>query len=145
MKNYSFKSVLVAAGLSVVAFSPVFGSEAEDEFKRMDTNGDGKVTTLEYSNFAEVSFNQTDADKDGRVSAAECESSWAVHHKKIDKNETAIHMRMVDTDGDGQISAAESAAYAKSSFARADKNSDGVLSEDEVEKAHHEMKKALKK
>jgi Ca2+-binding EF-hand superfamily protein len=91
-------------------------------------------------------FKQSDVDRDGKVSAAECEAAQASYDKKmkIDKKATSAHMRQVDTDGDGQISATENAMFGKSSFARADKNGDGTLSEDEVEAAHKAMKKELK-
>lgn len=145
MKSHSFKTILAVGSFSLAALAPAaFASDAEDAFKRMDTNGDGKVTSVEHATFSETMFKQSDADHDGKVSAAEWESASAAHSKKIHKEETAAFMRQVDTDGDGQISASENAAFAKSAFARADKNSDGVLNEDECEAAHKEMKKSLK-
>lgn len=146
MKNQSFKSLVIVSGLALAAVTPAFAGDAEDTFKRMDTNADGKVTAAEHTQFAETMFKQSDADRDGKVSAAECEASQASYDKKmkIDKKATAAHMRQVDTDGDGQISATENATFVKSSFARADKNGDGTLSEDEVEAAHKAMKKELK-
>jgi Ca2+-binding EF-hand superfamily protein len=145
MKNPSLKSILVLGSLALAANAPVFGSEAEDIFKRMDVNGDKKVTSTEHIQFAETMFNQTDADHNGFISAAECDSAQASEHKKVDQKATVTHMRIVDTDGDGQISPEENAAYAKSNFIRADRNSDGVLNEDEFEKFHHEMKEELKR
>jgi Ca2+-binding EF-hand superfamily protein len=134
----------MAGTFSLAAVSPVLASEAEDLFKRMDTNGDGRVTSVEHAQSAETMFKQSDVDRDGKVSAAECESAQAAHDEKIDKKATALHMRQVDTDGDGQISANENNAFAKNAFLRADKNSDGSLSEDEFEAAHKAMKKELK-
>ncbi len=141
MKNHSLKFLV---GLSLAAISPAIASEPEDMFKRMDTNGDKKVTSTEHAQFAETTFRQSDADSDGQVSAAECESAQAKHDKKIDKQATATHMRLVDTDGNGQISQMEHTAHAKSAFTRADKNNDGVLTEDEVEVFHKTMKKEMK-
>jgi Ca2+-binding EF-hand superfamily protein len=145
MKTHTLKSLVVIGGLALVANSPVFGSDAEDMFKRMDTNGDKKVTSTEHTVFAETHFKQSDADRDGYISAAECDSAQAAAHKKVDQKATVTHMRLVDTDGDGRISPAENSAYAKNNFTRADRNSDGVLKEDEFEKFHHEMKEELKK
>jgi Ca2+-binding EF-hand superfamily protein len=54
-------------------------------------------------------------------------------------------MRLVDTDGDGQINQMENSAFSKNAFTRADRNSDGVLTEGEFEDAHQAMKKELKK
>lgn len=130
----------------LAAGSTAFASDAEDMFKRMDLNGDKKVTPAEHSQFAQSSFQQSDTDHDGKVSAAECEVAQAAHDKKmkIDKKATDAHLRQVDTDGDGQISASENSAFEKTSFARADKNNDGVLSEDEFESAYKAMKKEMK-
>jgi Ca2+-binding EF-hand superfamily protein len=146
MKNQSLKSLIVIGGLSMAAISTAFASDAEDMFKRMDVNGDKKVTSAEHAQFAETMFKQSDSDGSGKVSAAECEAAQAAHDKnmKIDKKATAAHLRLVDTDGDGQISASENSAFEKTSFARADKNNDGVLSEDEFEAAYKAMKKDLK-
>jgi Ca2+-binding EF-hand superfamily protein len=144
MKNHSLKFLAAVGGLSLAAISPAFASDAEDMFHRMDTNGDKKVTSLEHAQFAETMFKQSDADHDGKVSAAECESASAAHDKKVDQKATVAHMRIVDTDRDGQISATENTAFAKSTFARADKNADGSLTEDEVEDAHKAMKKEIK-
>jgi Ca2+-binding EF-hand superfamily protein len=145
MKNHILKSLAVIGGLALMANCPAFGSDAEDMFKRMDTNGDKQVTTTEHIQFAETMFQQSDADHDGFISAAECDSAQAAEHKKVDQKATVTHMRIVDTDGDGLISPSENAAYAKANFVRADRNSDGVLNEDEFEKFHHEMKEELKK
>ena len=144
MKNYSLKTVLATAGLVLFATAPVFGSEAETEFKRMDSDGNGKVTAVEHAAYAETMFKQSDTNYDGQVSVAECNAAQAAHGKKIKKNAASTHVRLVDTDGSGQISAAGNDAFAKSAFTRADKNGDGTLSEDEVEAAHKAMEKELK-
>ncbi|HEY8994687.1 MAG TPA: hypothetical protein VIM71_08505 [Lacunisphaera sp.] len=146
MKNQYLKSIIVLSGLLIVAGSTAFAGEAEDMFKRMDLNGDKKVTPAEHAQFAELSFQQSDADHDGKVSAAECEAAQVTHDKKmkVDKKATEVHLRQVDTDSDGQISAKENSAYEKTSFARADKNNDGLLTEDEFESAYKAMKKEMK-
>jgi Ca2+-binding EF-hand superfamily protein len=113
-------------------------------FKRMDSDGNGKVSAAEHAAFAETMFKQSDTNYDGQVSVAECNAAQAAHGKKIKQNAAATHVRLVDTDGSGQISAAENEAFAKSAFARADKNGDGSLSEDEVEDAHKAMEKEMK-
>jgi Ca2+-binding EF-hand superfamily protein len=146
MKNHSIKSIIIVGGLSLAAASTVFASDAEDMFKRMDLNGDKKVTSTEHAQFAETSFQQSDSDRDGKVSAAECEAAQATYDKKakIDKKSTEAHLRQVDTDGDGQINQTENASFSQSAFARADKNGDGALTEGEFEAAHKAMKKEMK-
>lgn len=145
MKNHSLKTLVIAGGLSLIAASPVFASKAEDMFKKMDANADGKVTAAEHAQFSDTMFKQSDVDRDGKVSAAECEAAQATYDQKVDKQAVTSHLRQVDTDADGQISASENTAFEKSAFMRADKNADGSLSEDEVEAAHKEMKKDTKR
>lgn len=144
MKAPNFKSVLAASGVLLALGIPAFASPAEDAFKRMDTDGNGKVTALENAAFAETMFKQSDTNYDGQVSAAECDSAQAAHGNKVSQKASARHLQMVDTDGSGQISLSENAAFAQSEFTRADKNGDGVLSEDEVEAQYKAMKKAMK-
>jgi len=144
MKNHSLKSVLLVSGLVLAGTSPVFASPAEDAFKRMDTDGNGKVTAVENAAFAETMFRQSDANYDGQVSAAECDSAQAAHGNKVSQKASARHLQIVDTDRSGQISASENAAFAQGEFDRADKNGDGVLSEDEVESQYKAMKKEMK-
>jgi Ca2+-binding EF-hand superfamily protein len=144
MKNHSLKSTLLVSGFALALVSPVFASPAEDAFKRMDTDGNGKVTASENAAFAETMFKQSDTNYDGQVSAAECDSAQASHGNKVSQKASARHLQIVDTDGSGQISASENAIFARSEFARADKNGDGVLSEDEVEAQYKAMKKEMK-
>lgn len=144
MKNHSIKSIIATAGLVLAATSPAFASEAEDAFKRMDSDGNGKVTAVEHAAYAETMFKQSDTNYDGQLSAAECNAAQAAHGKKVKKGAVSTHIRLVDTDANGQISVSENETYARSTFTRADKNADGVLSEDEVEDAHKAMKKEMK-
>src|SRR5688572_3197119 len=103
MKNHSLKTVFATAGLVLFATAPVFGSEAETEFKRMDSDGNGKVTAVEHAAYAETMFKQSDTNYDGQVSVAECNAAQSAHGKKIKKDAAATHVRLVDTDGSGQI------------------------------------------
>jgi len=149
MNTHSLKSALLVSGLVLAAGSPLIGSEAEDMFKRMDADGNGQVTAVEHAQFAENKFKQSDTNYDGQVSAAECTAAEVAYHKKNKMDEkvekaTAAHIRLVDTDGNGQISSSENATFARNAFAKADKNGDQLLSEDEVEDAHKEMKKEAK-
>ena len=115
MKNHSIKSIIIVGGLSLAAVSTVFASEAEDTFKRMDLNGDKKVTSAEHAQFAELSFQQSDADHDGKVSAAECEAAQATYDKKakIDKKATEAHLRQVLLDAQWQKCEADKAGGEK--------------------------------
>jgi len=144
MKKHSLLT-LVLGCFSLAAFTSAGASEAEDKFKQMDANGDGRVTAAEYERFHEMKFQRSDLDRDGKLSAAECESAEAMDGRKVDKQAVATHLRIVDTDADGQISKSEADTYARSTFARADRNGDGALSEGEFEDAYSAMKKESKR
>ena len=57
--------------------------KAEDEFKSLDQNSDGKLTRLEIPSGSAVAaqFDQLDANKDGSLSKRE----FAKHHEQIGK------------------------------------------------------------
>jgi hypothetical protein len=137
MKNNIRKSLLVAGSLALAAFSPAFANDALDVFKRMDANGDGRVTATEHDQFVYTKFRASDTDRDGKVSVAECIAAQESQDgMKVDQQATAARVNLLDTNGDGLISQAENDAYAKDEFHRADQNGDGVLSPAEVEAAH---------
>ena len=83
MKSHSLKLTLVSAALVLGVASPAFASEAEDLFKRMDTDGNGKVTAVEHAAFAETMFKQSDTNYDGQLSAAECTAAKPRSRKDV--------------------------------------------------------------
>ncbi len=130
-KSHKFMtSMALAAGLAI----PVFAGEAapSDElaqiradvksmFGRFDRNEDGMITRAEYRGTA-VAFDRFDLNYDGLISPTEVEETM-LHPKP-----PADRLHNQDADEDGVISRAEFSGD-DASFARLDRNHDGVLSD----------------
>jgi Ca2+-binding EF-hand superfamily protein len=143
-------SFLLFAGGLVVAVLPAFANEDDDQFKLMDTNGDGKISREEHAAGAQTMFNKMDANHDGIVTPDEMtaahpqpKSSKLKFWEKKDKEElsAAEKISVIDTNGDGRISRIEHEAGSEKMFIRMDANDDGFLSKEEFEEGHKVLKK----
>jgi len=135
------KSIIIACGLALAALS-AFANDDHDaatKFKRLDTDGDGRISRAEFAAAKQEKFNKLDANNDGVVSADEkaAASTGKKHWWSSDK---AADKSTMDTNQDHQLSATEEAAAADRTFNRLDTNSDGYLSESEFA-AGYPMKK----
>ena len=149
--NASKRNSLAAiCSLALFALPAAFaGHDGEKAFKKMDSDGDGKVTRTEHAAGAQQMFTKCDTNSDGIVTAAEMDAAMAAKDDKHDKHDkkgkhhrtSADKIREIDSNNDGQLTLAEHNAGAEKMFAKMDKNGDGVLSEDECEEGHKEMKK----
>lgn len=119
------------------------GGDADKRFKKMDANGDGKISRAEHAAAAKQMFMQCDANHDGIVTAAEMDASTAAQGEKPDKHDktSAEKIQMIDQNGDGQLTTAEHEAGTEALFAKMDKDGDGFLSKEECEDAQKMMKK----
>lgn len=119
MKKYLTLS-LIAAGLSVSAAgfaantdAPKHGPDSQAVFKKLDANGDGKLTAAEMTKLPQVMKQQMldkiDSNHDGKIEKSEFE--------------------------------AQAKARADRMFAKMDKNGDGSISADEMKMphGHHRM------
>jgi Ca2+-binding EF-hand superfamily protein len=154
----SFKlSVFVGTVLAASA-TLAGGGEWDAQFKRMDADADGKVTSTEHAAGAKSMFMKMDADKDGKVTAGEMDAS---HAAMKDKAHTAMkdqskdstshagkHVRemssaqkiaVIDADSDGAITAAEHQSGSQRMFAKMDMSGDGSLSKEEFREGHKKM------
>lgn len=102
--------------LMLIALSlPLFGhaqvGEAGDYLRRMDRNGDGRVSLVEYQAWMGYAFERMDRNGDGELSAAELPGgrgkpvSLTAHRESL-----AAAFRRQDTNRDGMLDARELAA-----------------------------------
>lgn len=163
MRNTLLISGLVAAIALTGSIAPSFAGQgkhnperrAERMIKRLDTNGDSKVSLEEVKAQAADAFKAFDADKNGEVTRDEIKvkrqafrqvrKEWRDARDKTGAEKTAAiekikamrpamlpgmgrkGFKRADADKNGSLSLAEVTEQAASMFKRRDRNSDGVL------------------
>jgi hypothetical protein len=125
---------LVVAGLLAAAtLAPVatlaFANEPylprrEMTFKRLDTNGDGKITISEFAPLVDKRFALLDTNGDKAVTAAEIEKRM---QDAITRRKDRI-MKFLDRDADGKITENELDNLVQAMFNSADTDRDGGVS-----------------
>lgn len=130
------RTVLIAVGALLAAAAaanaqPVRGAAM---FERMDANHDGKITKEESLAARERMFKRLDKNGDGSVDEAEIQTARQAIKDRAATAEARLsnQWRRMDKDGDGKVSAAEFQSRAVM-FDLADRNSDGTITEDEID------------
>jgi Ca2+-binding EF-hand superfamily protein len=142
MRNVKRLIMMTTVLSASAAANPASGSA--HEFKMMDVDKDGKISSQEHATGATSMFAKMDADKDGYVTAAEMTAAYkAVTGKDAKKSDMPAHdkIKVVDGDGDGKLSAAEHGAASASMFTKMDANKDGALTRQEMAAGHAAMLK----
>lgn len=144
--NSSKKRIPAAlvCSLALFALPAAFAGHDDDAmFKKMDANGDGKISRAEHAAAAQQMFKECDANGDGVVTAAEMDAAALARGEKPGKRDktSAEKIQMIDQNGDGKLTAAEHEAGSEKMFAQMDKDGDGYLSKEECEAGHKAMKK----
>jgi Ca2+-binding EF-hand superfamily protein len=117
----------------------------EAQFKMMDANGDGKVTTAEHAAGARNMFVELDADKDGKVTAPEMDAAHAgmkskgEHAGKHHEMSSAQKIAVIDKNKDGAVSAEEHAKGSKEMFGKMDADRSGDLTWQECKEGHEKL------
>lgn len=123
-------SVLASLGVaSVAAAHPGQG----EHFRKLDSNGDGTVTTAELEQGALARWTRSDTNKDGKVTAEEFEAQFAAHKQE--------RFTKHDTNGDGQLERGELAKLPEERFTALDADKNGKLSQAELAAMHPMGKK----
>ncbi|HVF34170.1 MAG TPA: hypothetical protein VND91_02485 [Candidatus Saccharimonadia bacterium] len=138
--------VAATALASTAALANPQGHGTKNEFKSLDRNGDGKLSSAEVpaSNPLSAHFAVLDTNKDGFLSRPEFAKHHRMHapgragtapgHQPGSNNEFAA----LDRNRDGRLTAAElPAGHALAPhFTRLDPNKDGSLSQGEYSRRH---------
>ena len=88
-RGFAATVLLSAVALSGAAFA---GDMSADKIKKMDTNGDGRLSAAEHEAGARKMFTMMDSNKDGSVTVAEMDAS----HKMMKKDHSKMkgHSKM---------------------------------------------------
>jgi Ca2+-binding EF-hand superfamily protein len=115
-------------------------ADADAEFKKVDTNGDGQMSRAEIQKFqndaaarlvaarTKQMFTQLDSDRNGQLSAAEFDK---LSNKSPQSDISGV--MSIDSNKDGKISLAEHRAATLESFNQFDTNKDGQVTAAEYE------------
>ena len=134
------KSLVIAAGaMALVALPSALANDASGKIKRLDNNGDGRVTQEEHAEVARTSFGKLDSNSDGVLNADEISAAKEKKHSKLkfwvkdDNDDENPKLSECDQDNDGQITRAEYEASKKAMFTALDADHDGALTEQEFD------------
>ena len=126
-----------AATATATAASPALLAE----FKRIDTNEDGRVSSSEHEVYARKLFDEMDADADYKLSIAEIMASGPKFFRHVSAGvggilggtelSSAEKIQRIDANQDGSISRDEHANGARAKYQAMDTNNNGELSADE--------------
>ena len=141
MKNFSPFSLAAAlllapAGCATPPDRKADGGAA-DRFRRLDANGDGKVTYAEFdAGFADRVFAIYNRGGDGVITKAEWDAVERANETKAESS-----FRALDANHDGKLTRAELSnhtprrdAVVRKVFNRVDANHDGVITMNEAER-----------
>jgi Ca2+-binding EF-hand superfamily protein len=119
--------------------------------KRLDTDGDGRLSRAEHEAAARKLFEGMDADHDGLVTAAEMDAATAhVKGRRPSRSMKAANLtgadkiKLSDRNRDGKLSAEEHIAAAMLNFEKMDADKNGQLSSAELAAGHGKLMRKAK-
>lgn len=109
-------------------------------WNKIDVNQDGKITREELNADVSAMFTSVDANKDGKVSQDELSQFFAAKREEM-KAKHAERLQAADKNKDGKWSKDELSEMPERRFAKLDANSDGFVTQAELD-AKREAHKA---
>lgn len=101
--------------------------------KKMDSDGDGKISSAEFQAAAAARFAAIDTQGSGRISAEQIANSKSARQRDLKFAEHEVKR----IGSDGTISRDQYLAAAQARFAKLDRNGDGFISADEMPAGQH--------
>lgn len=96
--------------------------------KKMDSNGDGKISSAEFQAAAAARFDAIDTQGSGKITAEQIANSQAL--KQRDEKFAEHEVKKIGSNG--AITRDQYLAAAQARFAKLDKNGDGFITPDEM-------------
>ena len=126
------------AGLACALLLPMAAvAKATPEFKAMDSNKDGRISSSEHEVYARKTFDLIDANRDDKVTPDELDGNHGVtgHAAGVRWLNAAQKIRNRDTNADGTVSQDEHATAARNKFIELDQDDNGELTQQELDAA----------
>ncbi len=121
------------AATAAGAHPPVF----DHMLKKMDSDGDGKISSAEFQAAAAARFNAIDSQGTGKITAEQIANS-----KPAKERDQKLAEREVKKIGsNGVITKDQYLAAAQARFAKLDRNGDGYITADEMPAGHGAQRK----
>lgn len=124
-------------GLMLGAVAPALADFGP--WQKADTNNDGVVDRAEFDAQGAERFKAIDVNGDGFATQDEMKAFHEAQRAKFEAGKgdmAAKFMKRLDKDNDGKISAAEWPKDGRLKFEKADANSDGFVTAEEMAQAH---------
>ncbi|WP_099865098.1 EF-hand domain-containing protein [Pararhizobium haloflavum] len=107
------------------------GRRADRMVRRLDTDGSGDISVEEFGERRLGWIIDADEDGDGVLSMEEI--TGAIEQRRQERREARL-LRRFDIDGDGEVTVAELERQQEKRFALMDRDDDGVLSGEEMQR-----------
>ncbi|MEM9734579.1 MAG: EF-hand domain-containing protein [Pseudomonadota bacterium] len=124
--------ILPTAALSGIAMADQRADKRAQIIKRLDTNGDGKLSIAETVTRASMRFERADQNKDGAITVEEITAT--MQRRRSERFARRV-MRRLDVNGDGKVTKEEMESRARKRFARMDADDSGFLEQDEMRRS----------